>query len=1051
MSVSLNDDVNGDTVRLADAGMRIFPDGGTGVPYTPDQDVHYTITNTCPINLDNVDSIKLLSIVIENITIYNTDTLYIYDGYTTDAPLLWKGNSSYRSNNALTIFVSPTNLEALTIRFYAAPSNVPDSLRGGFSLYADCNKPCEKPTPTLSQTFIKTRNGEPYATQRMTKLYSYDTVYRIDTTTDDNGFMTFDTVLVGTDTSSVDGINLCLGDGVILSCDASYTHTTGWYNSTNANTHFVWTMGNGTQIDTIGGSSIYYEGYSDLDCYDLSVSLVDTFGCQSLIPTTARVRLAQNPIKTLFTLATICNVDSLQVNIGFDGDNATMTLRHITFEKVRSRTNDAKTYIPDGPRCVDILGVKCYEAPVEFDEFPPGRSVTSAADICSICVNYEHTYMGDYSMAIICPTYQTIPSNPEHGIAMLKNYQPVRPVGPGVSPEESDIDGTYSGGGTFTGLPYGGDYSPWDGYAGTPPVGTPNYCDTIYNMYGFGYNYCFSLNSEYTLVTGEPANTYRPVGAGIASTGHTHSETINFGPIPYPYAGAGESAGEVTFTTKDSSDHANKMDYYVPADDFSTLIGCPLNGTWKIQICDNLSRDNGWVFSWSLDICGVSSGSGCEYQVGIDSVLWYPDPDERYNDYETGKYRGLQVHKRDETRSFLLSPDTAGTFPIKVNVYDEFGCVWDTSTRITTVWTPEPRLGNDTLLCSIESIVLDASDRHSETCNFSYVWEPNGQVSDTIHTDRGIIGERNYIAEVVNKQHSIRCTARDTIVIRVNRQPVPNFDPGVYPLEGCAPYTVTFNNTSTDGDHYLWVFGDGVTSTDESPIHSFDAGSFDFKYYIYSADGCVDSLVYPNLVTVFPHPQASFSWNPTYPTVLNPNVQFINHTTPDWDNNKYYWEVQYNRAHPLSVQTETDHDPYFNWFKTTEEDLPGNYIVRLIARTDNLGPSGNMTYCYDTAENSILLVNDFLQFPNVVTPNGDGVNDRFVIKNLIDGLGFPINQLDIYNKWGAHVYHKVNIASDDDFWDPNTNNMPAGTYFFRFSAKGYNGNIERNGTIEVVR
>ena len=98
-----------------------------------------------------------------------------------------------------------------------------------------------------------------------------------------------------------------------------------------------------------------------------------------------------------------------------------------------------------------------------------------------------------------------------------------------------------------------------------------------------------------------------------------------------------------------------------------------------------------------------------------------------------------------------------------------------------------------------------------------------------------------------------------------------------------------------------------------------------------------------------------------------------------------------------------------------------------------------------------MLVNDFLQFPNVVTPNGDGVNDRFVIKNLIDGLGFPINQLDIYNKWGAHVYHKVNIASDDDFWDPNTNNMPAGTYFFRFSAKGYNGNIERNGTIEVVR
>ncbi len=398
-----------------------------------------------------------------------------------------------------------------------------------------------------------------------------------------------------------------------------------------------------------------------------------------------------------------------------------------------------------------------------------------------------------------------------------------------------------------------------------------------------------------------------------------------------------------------------------------------------------------------------------------------------------------------------MTPDTAGTFPINVEVYDEFGCVWDTNTKITTVWTPTPKLGNDTLLCSIESIVLNASDRHADICNYSYVWEPNGQDSDTIHTATGTLGETYYISEVTNKQHNIRCTMRDTIIVRVNKQPVPNFDPGVYPLEGCAPYTVDFHNTSTDGHHYLWVFGDGVTSNEESPTHSFAEGTFDFKYYIYSQDGCVDSLIYPNLVTVYPNPVTAFSWTPTYPTVLSPNVQFINQTVPDWEDNKYFWEVQYNREHPLSVQTETDKNPYFNWYKTNDDDLPGSYIVRLIARTDNVGPSGNVTYCYDTAENTILLVNDFLQYPNVVTPNGDGINDRFIIKNLVDGLGYPINQLDIYNKWGSHIFHKENIASEDDFWDPNDGNMPAGTYFFRFSARGYNGNVEHNGTIEVLR
>ena len=33
--------------------------------------------------------------------------------------------------------------------------------------------------------------------------------------------------------------------------------------------------------------------------------------------------------------------------------------------------------------------------------------------------------------------------------------------------------------------------------------------------------------------------------------------------------------------------------------------------------------------------------------------------------------------------------------------------------------------------------------------------------------------------------------------------------------------TVTFTNTSTDADTYLWNFGDGTTSTEESPSHTF--------------------------------------------------------------------------------------------------------------------------------------------------------------------------------------------------------------------------------------
>lgn len=93
----------------------------------------------------------------------------------------------------------------------------------------------------------------------------------------------------------------------------------------------------------------------------------------------------------------------------------------------------------------------------------------------------------------------------------------------------------------------------------------------------------------------------------------------------------------------------------------------------------------------------------------------------------------------------------------------------------------------------------------------------------------------------------------------------------------------------------------------------------------------------------------------------------------------------------------------------------------------------------------------FLQFPNLVTPNGDGINDRFVIKNLVEEGCYPVNHLSIYNRWGALVFDAENIEKDSDFWDPSKDNSPTGTYFFIFRGKGFKGRMERRGAIELIR
>ena len=75
----------------------------------------------------------------------------------------------------------------------------------------------------------------------------------------------------------------------------------------------------------------------------------------------------------------------------------------------------------------------------------------------------------------------------------------------------------------------------------------------------------------------------------------------------------------------------------------------------------------------------------------------------------------------------------------------------------------------------------------------------------------------------------------------------------------CAGDTVALTNESCNGDDFLWVFGDGTTSTEENPGHVFDtAGVYDVQLYVTNSCG-TDSLSVP--VQVLNQPQAIASAN----------------------------------------------------------------------------------------------------------------------------------------------------------------------------------------------
>ncbi len=83
--------------------------------------------------------------------------------------------------------------------------------------------------------------------------------------------------------------------------------------------------------------------------------------------------------------------------------------------------------------------------------------------------------------------------------------------------------------------------------------------------------------------------------------------------------------------------------------------------------------------------------------------------------------------------------------------------------------------------------------------------------------------------------------------------------------------------------------------------------------------------------------------------------------------------------------------------------------------------------------------------PNVFTPNGDGINDTWVIQYL---ESYPGATVDIFNRYGSLVYHSLGYPRA---WDGTYNGkqMPAGTYYYVINPK--NGRKQLTGFVDIVR
>ncbi|WP_243630203.1 PKD domain-containing protein [Taibaiella soli] len=104
------------------------------------------------------------------------------------------------------------------------------------------------------------------------------------------------------------------------------------------------------------------------------------------------------------------------------------------------------------------------------------------------------------------------------------------------------------------------------------------------------------------------------------------------------------------------------------------------------------------------------------------------------------------------------------------------------------------------------------------------------------------------------------CVDSTSTVITVNASPTAGFT-ATNTISCSTPLTTAFTNTSSGGS-YTWDFGDGTTSTQTSPSHTYTSfGTYSVRLIATGNGGCSDTFISPNLVQIVA-PTISISASP---------------------------------------------------------------------------------------------------------------------------------------------------------------------------------------------
>ncbi len=249
------------------------------------------------------------------------------------------------------------------------------------------------------------------------------------------------------------------------------------------------------------------------------------------------------------------------------------------------------------------------------------------------------------------------------------------------------------------------------------------------------------------------------------------------------------------------------------------------------------------------------------------------------------------------------------------------------------------------------------------------------------------------------------CTEEVSILLNVIPSPSAAFTNSE--AEGCPPHPMSFTDLSDTTIFHIWNFGDGSpVSNSAHPQHTYARpGDYVVTHTTETTGGCADAAT---SVTVHVRDTivADFSSDPDAPTILSFPLTAVSFYDQTIGAAQLRWNfgdgILGDGTNPVHTYTAL-----------------GQFFVTLTAWTAE-GCKSEITHGPYT------VVSPELSMPNVFSPNGDGINDLF----LVPYSGSQPFFLEIFDRWGVKYFATKNKLTGWDGTTAEGEALPAGVFYY---------------------